>query len=367
MKHCLFEPLTVGAHHLKNRIVMAPLTRLRAVTPGDMPSALAVTYYSQRAGAGLVITEATDISLQARGCEGTPGLYNDDQITAWRAIVDAVHTKGGHIVVQLWHTGLVSHRSLQPNRRAPISASALDFGCRVSLRDRDGYIIRTEATPSRAADIAEIKQVIADFAHATLCAQKAGFDGIEIHGAHGYLLQQFWNKQSNQRTDEYGGSRENRARLLLAVTDACIATWDADHVGLRLSPLGTFNGIDAGYNEADSIWLIEQLHRRNIMYLHISECEWTGGKPYSDAFRRAIRQTFKRPIIVAGGYTAERAAQAVASGYADAVAFGRAYIANPDLAERIRCGAVLNERDVTTTYGGGVKGYTDYPMLNDKQ
>lgn len=367
MQNHLFKPLTVGVHRLKNRIIMAPLTRLRAVTPGDIPSALAVTYYSQRASAGLIITEATDISPQARGCEGAPGLYTDEQITAWQGIVDAVHTKGGRIVVQLWHTGLVSHCSLQPQRRAPISASALNLGCRVSLRDRDGYIIRTEATPSRAATIAEIEQVIADFAHAARCARAAGFDGIEIHGAHGYLLQQFWNEQSNLRKDSYGASKENRARLLLAVTDACIAAWDAEHVGLRLSPFGTFNGVEAGYNDAESLWLIEQLNQRNMMYLHLSECEWAGGKAYTDAFRHAVRETFTQPIIVAGGYTPERAEKIVASGYADAVAFGRAYIANPDLVERIRCGAVLNERDVSTTYGGGVKGYTDYPALNLQQ
>ena len=366
MQHqILFEPLNVGSCTLANRIFMAPLTRLRAVTPGDIPSALAVEYYRQRAGAGLVVTEATDISPQARGSEGAPGLYSDDQVVAWKAIVDAVHAEGGRIVVQLWHTGLVSHKSLQPDRQAPISASALDIGARTSLRDRDGYMIRTEATPSRAATVSEIEQVIEDYAHATRCAKLAGFDGIEIHAAHGYLLQQFWNKHTNKRSDEYGGSKENRARLMLAVADACIAAWDAEHVGLRLSPLGKFNQVDAGYDEQESIWLIEQLNQRNLMYLHLSECEWAGGKAYSDDFRQAIRDAFTNPIVVAGGYDADSAEQVIQAGYADAVAFGRDFIANPDLPERIRKGASLNQRHEETTYGGGAKGYTDYPAISD--
>lgn len=363
----LFEPLKIGRHTVKNRIFMAPLTRLRAVTPGDVPSTLAVEYYRQRAGSGLIVSEATDISPQARGCEGAPGLYSEDQVVAWKAIVDAVHAEGGHIVVQLWHTGLVSHKSLQPDRQAPISASAVDIGSRTSLRDRDGYTIRTEATPSRAASIAEIEQVIADYTHATHCAKQAGFDGIEIHGAHGYLLQQFWNEHTNKRTDEYGGSKENRARLMLAVVDACIEAWDSEHVGLRLSPLGKFNEVDAGYNEEDSIWLIEQLNQRNLMYLHLSESEWAGGKAYSDNFRRAIRNAFTNPIIVAGGYDADSAEKVISAGYADAVAFGRDHIANPDLAERIRCGEPLNQRDEETIYGGGAKGYTDYPPMDNSQ
>ena len=209
-----------------------------------------------------------------------------------------------------------------------------------------------------------MQQVIADFGLATKNAKEAGFDGVEIHGAHGYLLHQFWVEQTNQRDDEYGGSRENRARLTLDVIDACVAAWDADHVGIRVSPLGTFNNVEAGYNEDENIWLIEQINKRGLMYLHLSEPDWAGGTPYSPEFRQRVRDAFGQMIIAAGGYTAEKAEQNIKDGYIDAVAFGRDYIANPDLAERIREGAPLNEQHPQTFYGGGTEGYTDYPFLN---
>lgn len=359
----LFEPLEMGTQTLKNRIIMAPLTRLRAIEPGDVPTALAAEYYSQRAGAGLVITEATQVSFQAKGYAGAPGIHTQDQTTAWKAIVDNVHAKGGKIVAQLWHTGLVAHKSVQPDSKAPISASDVKVGARTSLRDSDAQAIRVEATPPRPATLYEIQQVVADFAHATKCAQDAGFDGVEIHGAHGYLLHQFWVEQTNKRDDEYGGSRENRARLTLDVIDACVDVWDADHVGIRLSPHGAFNGVEAGYDEDDNIWLIEQINNRGLMYLHLSEPDWAGGTPYSTEFRQRVRNAFGQMIIAAGGYTAEKAEQNIKDGYIDAVAFGRDYIANPDLAERIREGAPLNEQHPQSFYGGGTEGYTDYPFL----
>ena len=360
----LFEPVKMGAQTLKNRIMMAPLTRLRSIEPGDVPTALAGEYYSQRAGAGLVITEATQISFQAKGYAGAPGIHTQDQITAWKTIVDNVQAKGSKIVVQLWHTGLVSHESVQPDGKAPISASDVDVGIRTSLRDSDNQAIRVDATPPRPATLDEIEQVIADFAQATKNAQEAGFDGIEIHGAHGYLLHQFWVEQTNQRNDEYGGSRENRARLTLDVIDACVNAWDADHVGIRISPLGTFNNVEAGYNEEDNVWLVEQINKRGLMYLHLSEPDWAGGTPYSDEFRQNVRDAFDNLIIAAGGYTAEKAERNIEAGYIDAVAFGRDYIANPDLTERIRTGAALNEQRPESFYGGGIEGYTDYPFLN---
>lgn len=363
----LFEPLKMGTQTLKNRIIMAPLTRLRAIEPGDVPTALASEYYSQRAGAGLVITEATQVSFQAKGYAGAPGIHTQDQTTAWKAIVDNVHAKGGKIVAQLWHTGLVAHKSLQPDSKAPISASDVKVGARTSLRDSDDQAIRVEATPPRPATIDEIKQVVADFAHATKCAQEAGFDGVEIHGAHGYLLHQFWVEQTNKRDDEYGGSRENRARLTFDIIEACVDAWDADHVGIRLSPQGTFNGVEAGYDEDDNIWLIEQVNSRGLMYLHLSEPDWAGGTAYSDGFRQRIRAAFDNMIITAGGYTAQKAEKNIEAGYIDAVAFGCDYIANPDLAERIRQGAPLNEQHPQTFYGGGTEGYTDYPFLDEKQ
>ena len=360
----LFEPIKMGTQTLKNRIIMAPLTRLRAVEPGDVPTVLASEYYAQRSGAGLVIAEATQVSFQAKGYAGAPGIHTQDQTTAWKAIVDNVHAKGGKIVVQLWHTGLVAHESVQPDGKAPISASDVHVGVRTSLRDSNNQAIRVEATTPRPAKLEEIKQVIADFGQATKNAKEAGFDGVEIHGAHGYLLHQFWVEHTNQRDDEYGGSRENRARLTLDVIDACVDAWDADHVGIRISPLGTFNNVEAGYNEDENIWLIEQINKRGLMYLHLSEPDWAGGTPYSDAFRQCVREAFDQTIIAAGGYTAEKAEKNIKAGYIDAVAFGRDYIANPDLAERIRTGAALNEQRPQSFYGGGTEGYTDYPFLN---
>ena len=360
----LFEPVKMGSQTLKNRIIMAPLTRLRSVEPGDVPTVLASEYYSQRSGAGVVITEATQVSFQAKGYAGAPGIHTQDQTTAWKTIVDNVHAKGGKIVVQLWHTGLVAHESVQPDGKAPISASDVNVGARTTLKDSNQQPIRVETTTPRPATIDEIKQVIADFGLATKNAKEAGFDGMEIHGAHGYLLHQFWAEHTNHRTDDYGGSRENRARLMLAVIDACVDAWDADHIGIRISPLGTFNSVEAGYNEDENIWLIEKINKRGLMYLHLSEPDWAGGRPYSDEFRQRVRDAFEQTIIAAGGYTAEKAERNIKLGYIDAVAFGRDYIANPDLAERIRAGAPLNEQHPQTFYGGGTEGYTDYPFLD---
>ena len=361
----LFNPIQMGTQTLKNRIFMAPLTRLRAIEPGDVPTPLAKTYYSQRAGAGLIITEATQVSYQAKGYAGAPGIHTSEQMDAWREVVQAVHDKGGKIVVQLWHTGLVSHKSVQPDGKAPISASDVDVGVRTSLRDDDGNAIRESATPPRPATLEEIKQVIADFASATKNAKEVGFDGVEIHGAHGYLLHQFWAKQTNKRDDEYGGSRENRARLMLDVISACVDAWDNDHVGIRISPLGSFNNVDGGYDEDEALWLIEQINQHKLMYLHLSEPDWAGGTPYNDAFRQGIRERFEQVIIAAGGYTAEKASKLIEAGLIDAVVFGRDYIANPDLAERIKVGAELNEQRPELFYGGGAEGYTDYPFMND--
>lgn len=360
----LFNPIEMGSQTFKNRVFMAPLTRLRSVEPGDMPTILAAEYYSQRAGAGLVITEATQVSLQAKGYAGAPGLHDEEQKTAWKVITDAVHAKGGKIVVQLWHTGLVSHESVQPEGKAPISASDVHVGVRTTLRDDNGKPIRVEGTTPRPASLEEIKQVLADFAQATKYAKEAGFDGVEIHGAHGYLLHQFWAEHTNKREDNYGGSRENRARLMLEVIDACVEAWDKDHIGIRISPLGSFNNVDVGYNEEEAIWLVEQINKRGLMYLHLSEPDWAGGTPYSTEFRQKLRQAFDNAIIAAGGYTPEKAQSLIEAGYIDAVAFGRDYIANPDLAERIEQGVALNEQHPENFYGGGAKGYTDYPFMD---
>ncbi|CRY02142.1 N-ethylmaleimide reductase [Yersinia enterocolitica] len=360
----LFSPLKVGALTLPNRVFMAPLTRLRSIEPGDIPTPLMAEYYRQRASAGLIITEATQISFQAKGYAGAPGLHTQEQLNAWKKITQAVHDEGGHIAVQLWHVGRISHNSLQPGQQAPVAPSAIAADTRTTVRDDTGAWVRVPCSTPRALETEEIPSIINDFRQATANAREAGFDYIELHAAHGYLLHQFMSPASNQRTDQYGGSIENRTRLTLEVVDATAAEWGAEHIGIRISPLGPFNGLDNGEDQEEAaLYLIEELNKRHIAYLHISEPDWAGGKPYSDAFRDAVRARFKGVIIGAGAYTAEKAENLIEKGFIDAVAFGRSYISNPDLVERLQQNAPLNEPDGETFYGGGAKGYTDYPKL----
>ncbi|CNL81381.1 alkene reductase [Yersinia proxima] len=360
----LFSPLKVGALTLPNRVFMAPLTRLRSIEPGDIPTPLMAEYYRQRASAGLIITEATQISFQAKGYAGAPGLHTQEQLNAWKKITQAVHDEGGHIAVQLWHVGRISHNSLQPGQQAPVAPSAIAADTRTTVRDETGAWVRVPCSTPRALETEEIPGIVNDFRQATANAREAGFDYIELHAAHGYLLHQFMSPASNQRTDQYGGSIENRTRLTLEVVDATAAEWGAEHIGIRISPLGPFNGLDNGEDQEEAaLYLIEELNKRHIAYLHISEPDWAGGKPYSDAFRDAVRARFKGVIIGAGAYTAEKAESLIEKGFIDAVAFGRSYISNPDLVERLQQNAPLNEPDGETFYGGGAKGYTDYPTL----
>ncbi|EPB4204823.1 alkene reductase [Yersinia enterocolitica] len=360
----LFSPLKVGALTLPNRVFMAPLTRLRSIEPGDIPTPLMAEYYRQRASAGLIITEATQISFQAKGYAGAPGLHTQEQLNAWKKITQAVHNEGGHIAVQLWHVGRISHHSLQPGQQAPVAPSAIAADTRTTVRDETGAWVRVPCSTPRALETEEIPGIITDFRQATANAREAGFDYIELHAAHGYLLHQFMSPASNQRTDQYGGSIENRTRLTLEVVDATAAEWGAESIGIRISPLGPFNGLDNGEDQEEAaLYLIEELNKRHIAYLHISEPDWAGGKPYSDAFRDAVRARFKGVIIGAGAYTAEKAESLIEKGFIDAVAFGRSYISNPDLVERLQQNAPLNEPDGETFYGGGAKGYTDYPKL----
>ncbi|EOI6480293.1 alkene reductase [Yersinia enterocolitica] len=360
----LFSPLKVGALTLPNRVFMAPLTRLRSIEPGDIPTPLMAEYYRQRASAGLIITEATQISFQAKGYAGAPGVHTQEQLNAWKKITQAVHDEGGHIAVQLWHVGRISHNSLQPGQQAPVAPSAIAADTRTTVRDETGAWVRVPCSTPRALETEEIPGIINDFRQATVNAREAGFDYIELHAAHGYLLHQFMSPASNQRTDQYGGSIENRTRLTLEVVDATAAEWGAERIGIRISPLGPFNGLDNGEDQEEAaLYLIEELNKRHIAYLHISEPDWAGGKPYSDAFRDAVRARFKGVIIGAGAYTAEKAESLIEKGFIDAVAFGRSYISNPDLVERLQQNAPLNEPDGETFYGGGAKGYTDYPKL----
>ncbi|WP_432784548.1 N-ethylmaleimide reductase [Oligella sp. MSHR50489EDL] len=315
----------------------------------------------------MLIAEATDISPRTRGYEGAPGLYSDEQQATWQQIVESVHQAGAKMAVQLWHCGVISHADLLENGTAPISASADNVkGVRTSLRNADGSVRRVSTTPAREATVADIQQVIKDFADRTRRAKAVGFDFVEIHGAHGYLLGQLFSPNSNHRMDNYGGSRENRARLMLEVIDACVAAWDKNHIGIRISPMGSFNNVDMGYDEEEALWLIEQIQKRSIAFLHLSEPDWADGQPYTVDFRQKVRERFRQTIICTGAYTAEKADSLIAEGLMDAVAFGRAFLANSDLPERIAKGAELNPMKTIGVYGGGAEGYTDYPRLVDQ-
>lgn len=359
----LFTPITVGDVTLSNRVFMAPLTRMRAGQPGDVPNSLMQTYYVQRASAGLIIAEATQISPQGKGYMDTPGIYSADQVAGWKKITQAVHEANGRICLQLWHVGRVSHHSLQPDNQLPVSASAIPYENRTTVRDENGKPRRVDCDTPRALELSEIPGVIEDYRHATVNARAAGFDMVEVHAAHGYLLHQFQSATSNQRTDAYGGSLENRARLTLEALDAVIGAWDASHVGIRISPLGIFNGLDDRDGLEMGLYLAEQFAQRGIAYLHLSEPDWAGGPVLDDGFRRALREKFPGVIIGAGNYTVEKAEALLEKGLVDAAAFGRPFIANPDLPQRLSKGAELNAVNAATLYGGGAEGYTDYPAM----
>ncbi|HET8731445.1 MAG TPA: N-ethylmaleimide reductase [Moraxellaceae bacterium] len=363
MAGSLFTPLQVGALTLPNRVIMAPLTRMRATFPGDVPNALMATYYAQRASAGLIISEATQISPQGKGYMDTPGIHDEAQVAGWQHITSAVHQAGGLICAQLWHVGRVSHPSLQPEGALPVSASAIPYRNRTSVRGPDGVPQRVECPTPRALTREEISGLVDDYRRATVNARSAGFDMVEVHAAHGYLLHQFQSAESNHRDDAYGGSLENRARLTLEALDACIGAWQADRVGIRISPLGTFNGLDDQAGEEMGLYLAGEFARRGIAYLHLSEPDWAGGPAHTPAFRRALRERFPGVIIGAGNYTKEKAEALISEGLIDAAAFGRTFLANPDLPLRLQAGAALNTPVPATFYGGGAEGYTDYPAL----
>ncbi|HEY9102034.1 alkene reductase [Chitinimonas sp.] len=360
----LLTPLTVGKTTTANRIWMAPLTRSRAAQPGDLPAELNALYYSQRATAGLIVTEASQISRQGQGYAWTPGIYTDEQEAGWRQVVERVHAAGGKISLQLWHVGRISHHLLQADGAAPVAPSA------VRAEGGKSFVVLPDGTPSneptdlpRALETSELPGIVADYVAAARRAMRAGFDLVEIHAANGYLLNQFLDTKANQRTDQYGGSLENRARLLLEVIDAIAAAIGADKVGVRLSPNGVFSDMSPIDNEATANYLAEQFQTRGLAYLHIAEPDWAGGVALTDDFRRSLRARFKGALVFCGHYTAEKAEVLLAAGIADAVAFGRPYIANPDLVARFAQGAALNPLDATTLYGGAEKGYTDYPTL----
>ena len=364
----LFEPVQAGSLHLANRSVMAPLTRNRA--PGAIPTPLMATYYAQRASAGLIITEATAISPQGQGYANVPGIWNDGQVVAWKTITDAVHAAGGKIVVQLWHVGRVSHVDLQPAGQAPVAPSAITAKTKTVLI-QDGVPKFVETSAPRELRLDELPGIVADYRHAARCAMQAGFDGVEVHGSNGYLLDQFLRSGSNHRSDAYGGAIQNRARLLVDVMQAIVQEIGGARVGLRLSPVTPSN--DAFDPEPQPLfeYVVRQLAPLQLAYLHLIEGatgaardHTQGDKPFDYA---ALRKVYRSAggsgaWMVNNGYDRPLADQSVADG-ADLVAFGKLFIANPDLPRRLREGAPLNTPDRTTFYGGTEKGYTDYPAL----
>ncbi|RDH46162.1 alkene reductase [Zooshikella ganghwensis] len=362
-KSPLLTPFQLGDITLPNRVIMAPLTRSRASQPGDIPNQLMVEYYRQRATSGLIITEASQISPQGKGYACTPGIYSDEQVEGWKAVTKAVHQEGGKIALQLWHVGRISNRILQPENQLPVAPSAIKAEGARSYNLINGKLTRISTDLPKALTVEEIKGIQADYVNAAINAMKAGFDMVELHAANGYLPDQFLAKNSNQRTDEYGGSIENRARFLLETADKMIEQFEPGKLGVRLSPMGTFNDIDDDEADEVALYVASELNKRKIAYLHLNEPTWANGQPYSNIFRDKLRQSFKGAIIVCGAYDRDRAEEVVTSGWADLVAFGRPYIANPDLVNRFKYNSELNEPDPDTFYGGDAKGYIDYPMF----
>ncbi|MDX2308328.1 MAG: alkene reductase [Hyphomicrobium sp.] len=351
----LLAPLRLGAIELKNSIVMAPLTRSRA-NPMAVPSDLAVEYYGQRAGAGLIVTEATQVSDEAMGYARTPGVHTAEQVAVWSKVAKAVHDRGGKIVMQLWHVGRIAH-PLNRGFTADIVAPSAIAAPGQMWTDQSG--MQPFPVP-RALATDEIAGIAADFATAAENALAAGFDGVEIHSANGYLLHQFLSTNANQRTDRYGGSIENRIRMPLEIVEAVLAKVPADRVGIRVSPGHTFNGIEEADRDALYAAYLARLNEYGLAYLHVMRP--TANAYTSDPVTMA-RKHWTGRLVAAGGYTPETGAALVASGGADAVAFGQNYIANPDLAKRIETGAPLNSPDPSTFYTPGPVGYIDYPVL----
>jgi N-ethylmaleimide reductase len=352
----LFSSLRLGELSLPNRIIMAPLTRNRAAMPGNVPRAMNVTYYAQRAGAGLIISEATQVSAEGIGYPATPGIHNAEQVRGWRAVNDAVHAQDGRIFVQLWYCGRISHPDLLPDNRQPVSASAIrPAGEAVTPRGLKSFV------EPRALRSDELPGIVEQYCDAARCAMEAGFDGVELHAANGYLLDQFLRDATNRRTDRYGGSLENRSRLLLEVLDAVLEIWEPARVGVRISPENTFNDIHDADPQTSFNFVARALGSRGPGYLHVVEGDMISGERRLDY--RQIRDNFTGCYIANNGYDKARAQAVLASGDADMVSFGQLFLANPDLVQRFRTDAALNTPDPDTFYGGDERGYTDYPAL----
>jgi N-ethylmaleimide reductase len=356
----LFSPIRIGAIDLAHRVVLAPLTRMRADVPGNAPNDLMARYYGQRASrGGLMITEATFISPTGNGGYASPGIFTDAQVAGWRKLVDAVHAKGAKILLQLWHVGRQSHVDLQPNGQAPVAPSAIKPEVRALLASGPAM-----GSMPRAIELSEIPGLVDEYRAAAQRARQAGFDGVEVHAANGYLIDQFLQDNSNRRTDGYGGSIENRARFLLEVIEAVTSVWGSNRVGVRIGPSNKFGGMGDSTPELTFPYVAQALARFGLAYLHIIEPRVTGNLSDDDKPPVAaglLRPLFGGPVIAAGGFDAAGAEAILAQGEADLVAFGRHFLANPDLPERLRRNLPLNPYDRATFYYGGEKGYADYP------
>lgn len=367
--HHLFEPVTLGRYQLPHRIAMAPLTRSRARQPGNVPTPLNASYYAQRASAAFIVTEATQVSQQGQGYAWTPGIHSPEQREAWRLITGSVHGSGGLIFMQLWHVGRISHPALQPDGMLPVAPSAIKPAGQAFIENDKGEGAMVDFVTPRALQTEELPYIVQQYVRGAKHALEAGFDGVEVHAANGYLLDQFINSQTNQRTDAYGGTVENRARLLLEVVDAVCKVWGADRVGVRLSPLSSFNDIGDARPEETFGYIAEKLASHGLAYLHLVNPDVAalekGGAPNPAAQRMLalIRKKYPGTLMIAGGFDRDSAETWLAEGKADVIAFGRKFLANPDLPERLRRRAALNVDNPPTYYGGGAKGYTDYPTL----
>ncbi|GLK49998.1 alkene reductase [Brevundimonas intermedia] len=354
----LFSSYDLGPVTLSNRIVMAPLTRNRA-GPGFVPGDLAVEYYRQRATAGLIIAEATQISQQGQGYQDTPGIYDAAQVEGWRKVTQAVHNEGGRIVLQLWHVGRISHVDLQPGGTAPVAPSAIRAETKTFVNN--GF---ADVSEPRALELEELPGIVEDFRRAAANAISAGFDGVEIHGANGYLLDQFAKDGANVRTDAYGGSVENRARLMLEVAAAVADEIGADRTGIRLSPASPANAISSSDPQAQFDYIVDQLNGLGLVYIHVVEGATGGPRDNADFDYGSLRRRFQNTYIANNGYDRDLAEARLSTGEADLFAFGRPFISNPDLVERLKSGAALADINPATLYGGGAEGYTDYPRFD---
>ncbi|SMG60445.1 alkene reductase [Paraburkholderia susongensis] len=369
MSDALFQPIRLGRHSLSHRVAMAPLTRSRAGQPGNVPTPMNVEYYRQRTGAALIVTEATQISQQGQGYAWTPGIHSPAQIEGWRSVSEAVHAEGGKIFLQLWHVGRVSHPVFQPGGGLPVAPTAMPVPGKTFIVDDNGNGAWADVPVPRELTLEGIAQIVQDFRIAARNAMESGMDGVEIHAGNGYLIDQFINSNSNRRTDAYGGSIENRTRLLFEVVAAVSDEVGAVNVGVRLTPMGRFMGMGDDTPEATFGHIAERLNDWNLAYLHLVEPAIVGTvkdekhDPRWDAIIKLMRRQFKGVLMLAGGYTLESATHAIESGRADLIAFGRPFIANPDLPTRLRDALPLNEADPGTFFGGGAEGYVDYPAF----